>query len=179
VWLLRVRPRRFARDQLARAEAIGAALGLPAIEPGLARGARDVLTVEVAYGLSSTAIARGGHPITTCRVWLATPLPVAFTVVLPRRYAAGATEQWSRDVWIGGPDEQARELAASFAPLVESHATAARGSGDADIVELDRATCNAILEGHVVDPARVERALAVAVGLAKAIAQAPVRDSIR
>lgn len=166
VWLVRIRPRRHARLQLARAEQAGRALGLATVEEGLARGVRDGRTVEVSYGVSATPAARGGRPITTCRVALSAPFPVPFAVVTPRRYAAGATQRWARDVWIGGPDARALELAASLAPVVEAHA---RAMDDTLVLELDRATCSVILEGIVLDPARLERALALAGQLASAL----------
>ncbi len=164
VWLLRLRPRRIAREHRARLDEIGRSLGLPEVEPGLARGVRDGLAVEVSFSVTSTPV-RGGRPVTRCRAWLAEPLPVAFAVATPRG-SAGATKCWARDVWIGGPNDQALELAASVAPLVEEHARTAEGILS---LELDRASCNVTLDGIVVESSRLDRALATAVGLAKAL----------
>jgi hypothetical protein len=164
VWLLRVRPRQFAREQLARAQEVGRALGLPDIEPGVARGVRDGLAVEVVYRTSSTPYSRG-RPVTVCRAWLARPFPVAFAVATARRYAAGVTRRCAGDVWIGGPDDAAIQLATSFAPLVEAHGRTMKGALS---LELDRATSCVLLDGTVVDPGRLHEALSSAIDLAKA-----------
>jgi hypothetical protein len=164
VWLLRARPRQFAREQLARAEEVGRALGLPDIEPGVARGVRDGLAVEVVFRVSSTPFSRG-HPVTVCRAWLARPFPVSFAVATARRYAAGVTRRSAGDAWIGGPDDAALQLAASLAPLVMAHGRALSGALS---LELDRATSCVLLDGTVVDPGRLQLALTSAIELAKA-----------
>ena len=160
VWLTLLRPRQQAKAQRSRAESVARTLGLPVLDVGQVGGWRNGARVEVAFGLPN----RYSPPATHCRAWLELPFGVPFAVTSPR-FGAGCTERWSKDVGIGGPTPEALEVAKRLAPIVED--ASRRNAGSVRRLELDRDSAVVVLDGYVLDAARLDAALALAVEIAQ------------
>lgn len=166
LWLLVLRPRRALRVQRERAEVLSRALGLDVLEPGRVGGSRDGTSVEVRTTDPHRMQRSPGLPTTHCLALIEPRFHHSFVVVSPAvAGAAGWSERWTDDVGIGAPSSEARALAVTVAPVVQSIAR----SRPPEVlrVELDAHAARLVLSGIVLDPAVLERTLGLALELAR------------
>jgi hypothetical protein len=157
-------PRRRERVLRECAETAARALGLQVVEPGRAAGRFDGATVEVSYAMARPLRTTGHAYVTSVRTWLEPPFAVPFVVAAPPVLAGGVTKRWANDVAIGGLDAEALALAERLAPHAQQAARAHHG--EVMSIQIDRATIEVVLRDHVIEQARLARALALAIELA-------------